>query len=73
MKKNVDGTVVLTARQDQVLQAKWDGHTSQEIAKDLGISAKGVEFHWQRTKKKFRTNNFMQVMKAAMRQGLIEL
>jgi len=63
----------LTSREREVLQLVAEGHTTKEIAKLLGISAKTVESHRTRIMKKLDTPNTAGVVRYAIRRGLIQV
>jgi DNA-binding NarL/FixJ family response regulator len=60
----------LTKRERQVLQLLAEGCTTKEIAQRLHLSAKTVETHRIRVKKKLNIDNLAQLTKYAIREGL---
>lgn len=62
----------LTPRELEVLGHVADGKTNQEIADALGISVKTVEAHRARVFKKLGAKNAAQVVRIAIRNGLIK-
>lgn len=48
--------IKLTNRQIEILDKRSQGITFKEIAYDLGVSIKTVEFHWAKLKQKLNAN-----------------
>jgi DNA-binding NarL/FixJ family response regulator len=63
----------LTAREKEVLELVAEGHTSQDIAELLCLSKKTVMCHRANIYKKLGIRNRTELIKYAIRQGLIEL
>ena len=63
----------LTAREKEVLELVAEGHTSQDIAELLCLSKKTVMCHRANIYKKLGTRNRTELIKYAIRQGLIEM
>ena len=63
----------LTPREKEVLKLVAEGHTSQEIAKLLCLSKKTVMCHRANIYKKFGTHNRTELVKYAIRHGLVEV
>jgi DNA-binding NarL/FixJ family response regulator len=61
----------LTARQREVLQLVAEGRTNKEIAATLGISTKTVEFHRAGIVSALRLNSTADLVKYAIRHGLV--
>lgn len=61
----------LTARELEVLELVSTGRTSREISAHLGISAKTVENHKQRSFQKLGVQNQAHAVARAMREGLL--
>ncbi|GGA25497.1 PhnD/SsuA/transferrin family substrate-binding protein [Neptunicoccus cionae] len=59
------GGVSLTQREEQVLKFVAQGHSTKEIAKELGISPKTVEFHRANLLKKFGARTSSQLVAMA--------
>lgn len=67
------GLEVLTRRERQVLEAVAEGMTSPEIGKLLGISHKTVARHRERIMNKLDLHSCSELVKFAIRTGLIDL
>lgn len=67
---NVDG---LTNREREILKLAAEGHTNQEIAELLVISAATVQTHRANIMAKLGLHNRTELIKYAIRQGLISL
>jgi len=63
----------LTERECEVLRLVANGHTSQEIADLLSISPRTVMTHRANIYSKLGTHNLADLIKCAIRKGLIEL
>lgn len=63
----------LTAREREVLKLIADGHTNQEIAEQLGLSRKTVDSHRSNAMRKLDLHDVTEVVKYAIRTGLITL
>ena len=59
-------------RRGQVLAGMWDGKGMKEIAADLGISPKTVEFHRAKLYRLFGVGNPVSLCRRAMVLGLIK-
>jgi len=57
--------VRLTPREREILQLVGDGKTTKEIARDLGISPKTVEFHRSHLMRKYEANNMAELIRKA--------
>jgi DNA-binding NarL/FixJ family response regulator len=53
----------LTARELQVLKLVYDGHSNNEIAQQLSLSAKTVDKHRENLMRKMETNNVAQLVR----------
>ncbi len=62
---------VLTTREIEVLRLVADGYTNQEIANKLVISIKTVQAHRANVMEKLGLQNISQLVRFAIRQGLI--
>lgn len=67
------GRVELTKRERQVLGLIGDGLTNKAIARSLGISVKTVERHRTSLMSKMGAHNIVELVRAAIREGFIEL
>jgi DNA-binding NarL/FixJ family response regulator len=63
----------LTAREREVLKLIANGHSNQEIADQLGVSRKTVDSHRANAMRKLDLHDVTQVVKYAIRTGLITL
>lgn len=61
----------VTPREQQVLTWIAAGKSDWEIGQILNISAKTVNFHVEKTKRKFGVATRIQAVLAAMRRGMI--
>lgn len=63
----------LTERQREILQLVAQGHTSEEIAEMLHLSARTVMSHRANIYSRLGTSNLAEIIKVAIRMGLIEV
>ncbi|HET6475549.1 MAG TPA: response regulator transcription factor [Thermoleophilia bacterium] len=63
----------LTAREREVLKLIADGHTNHAIAEQLGLSRKTVDSHRSNAMRKLDLHDVTEVVKYAIRTGLITL
>ena len=61
----------LSKREKQVLQLVVDGHTSKEMAEQLGLSPRTIDHHRSRLLKKLNKKNSVDLVNFAVRSGLI--
>lgn len=64
-------TTSLTARQTQILRLVASGMTSKEIARDLGISPKTVEFHRARLMERLAVHDVTALTRYAIQVGVV--
>jgi two-component system response regulator NreC len=64
---------VLSKRERQVLELVADGNTTPQISEQLGISPKTVARHRERIMSKLSLHSAAELVKFAIRQGIIEL
>jgi RNA polymerase sigma factor (sigma-70 family) len=64
---------VLTRREQEVLRLVAEGNTNPQIGKQLGISHKTVARHRERIMKKLKLHSNTELVKFAIRTGLIEI
>lgn len=69
---NCAGGQRVTAREGQVLQWIAAGKSDWEIGRILNISAKTVNYHVEKAKRKFGVPTRIQAVLAAMRNGMIQ-
>ncbi len=72
-KEGEKGLDVLSKRELQVLEAVAEGNTNKEIGEQLGISPKTVARHRERIMHKLNLHSSTELVKFAIRTGLIEL
>lgn len=63
----------LTRREQEILQLIWSGLKNKEIGQRLKISVKTVEAHRANMMKKIRVSNTAQLLRAAVKGGMIEV
>ena len=66
-----DSTRSLTARQREVLQLLAEGHTMKEAAAILNVATRTIAFHKYRIMQDFGLENNSDLVRFAMKQGLI--
>ncbi len=62
---------MLTSRERQVLQMLAEGRSTREVASELNVSHKTVEFHRNNVKRKFGLRKTVELIKRAIDEGLI--
>jgi two-component system response regulator NreC len=72
-KEGEKGLEVLSQRELQVLEAVAEGNTNNEIGEQLGISPKTVARHRERIMHKLNLHSSTELVKFAIRTGLIDL
>jgi DNA-binding NarL/FixJ family response regulator len=65
--------LTITKREKEVLQGIWNGLTSIEIGKRMGITPKTVAAHRQHLMMRLGVNNAAQLLRAAMTHGMVTL
>jgi DNA-binding NarL/FixJ family response regulator len=68
-----DGYESLTDREKQVLKLVAEGNSNKEVAQLLGISVKTAMSHRERVMQKLRIHNRTDLVKFALKQGVIKL
>lgn len=74
--KNTEGShnpVIFNDRETEILRKICDGQTNKEIALSLNLSTSTIDFHKNKIYIKTRCNNSTQLLKYAIRMGLIVL
>lgn len=66
-------SVKLTKREIEVLMKVIEGKSSKEVADELFVSKRTVDFHLANIYEKLHVNNRVQAFREATRRGLIEL
>jgi len=61
----------LTEREREILTLIADGHSSRQIAEILFISSKTVQGHWAKIMEKLDVHNRAELIKYALRKGLV--
>lgn len=64
---------ILTPREQELFKLLADGHSNQEIAEKLIISIKTVQTHRAHIMEKLNLNNRTELIKYAIRQGIISV
>ena len=64
---------ILSRRELEVLRYIWDGLHSKMISEKMGLTAKGVEYHRLNLLKKWECDNVIQVIRLALRRGILEI
>ncbi|GAB4321476.1 MAG: response regulator transcription factor [Dehalococcoidia bacterium] len=67
------GVAALTEREREVLQVVAEGHTNQQIARELTISVKTVEAHLAHIMAKLHARNRADLIRHAIRAGVVRL
>ncbi len=60
-------------RRGQVLQGMWDGKCTKEIAVELGVSPKTVEYHREALYRVFKVHNPVSLCRRALVAGVLGL
>ncbi|MGB0716314.1 MAG: response regulator transcription factor [Phycisphaerae bacterium] len=68
-----DCVSALTAREREVMERVVGGRANREIAEELGVSCKTVEFHRSRVMKKMRADSLAHLVCAAVQIGLCKM
>lgn len=63
----------LTIREQQIIELIWAGFKNKEIGTRLKISVKTVEAHRANMMKKLRVSNTAQLLKTAIRDGILKI
>ncbi len=63
----------LTKREKEVLCLVAEGHTNRQVAERLGIKIKTVETHRANIMNKLALRNLAQLVKYAIREGMVKL
>lgn len=69
--ERVGRSVRLTKREVEVLSLISQGHSSKEVAEDLFVSKRTVDFHLANIYDKLNVNNRVQAYREAKRMGLV--
>lgn len=67
------GAAELSNREREILQLIGEGYTSKEIGQEIGISPKTVDVHRLRIMKKLHARNLTQLVKYAIKTGLVRI
>lgn len=71
LERGAGNTAGLTARQTQVLRLVASGLTTKEIARNLGISPKTVEFHRARLMERLAVHDVTALTRYAVQSGVV--
>ncbi len=66
-------TVRLTKRELEILSLIVEGHSSKQVADQLFVSKRTVDFHLDNIYEKLQVTNRMQAMQRASRLGLLQM
>ncbi len=66
-------TVRLTKRELEILSLIVEGHSSKQVADQLFVSKRTVDFHLDNIYEKLQVTNRMQAMQRANRLGLLQM
>lgn len=69
----IENAPLLTAREREMLQLMAEGMTAKEIASHLFVSVKTVETHRRNIAQKLNINRAAELIKYAIREGLVTL
>jgi DNA-binding CsgD family transcriptional regulator len=61
----------LTLKEKEVLKSVWEGHPAKQVARALGITAKAVKCHKTNMFTRMRTNDLIQLIRKALKEGWI--
>ena len=67
-----DPVAMLTSRQREILQLVAEGHSAKEIALDLKLSPRTVEFHKYRIMEALGIQTNADLVRYAMKTGLLD-
>lgn len=73
MKEGGDPYETLTTRERQVLQCVAEGKTNRQIAEQLGLAVKTIDTHRMRLMRKLNIHDQTNLVKFAVRRGLVSL
>ena len=69
----VEGSLaLLTPRERQVLELILAGKRTKQIAAELGLSARTIEVYRAHLKMKLRTGSLVELVRVAIRNGLVD-
>jgi DNA-binding NarL/FixJ family response regulator len=63
----------LTPLEQQILEYTWRGYTASMIGAAVRMSTRNIEAYRHRMLKKFGATNTVQMVRAALRQGLLQV
>jgi DNA-binding NarL/FixJ family response regulator len=63
----------LTRRETETLRLIAEGHSTKEIARQLGVSSKTIESHRTNLFRKLKVRSAVELVRYAMYHGLVEL
>ncbi len=64
---------ILTHRERQILKHIGEGKSNEEISKELGIALRTVKVHRQNIMKKLNIHNVAELVKFAIKSGIVEI
>ena len=69
--KIIDRYIILTKRENEILQYVSEGYTIKELADKLNISATTVIFHRNNLRKKFNARNSIDLISKAFKNKIL--
>jgi DNA-binding CsgD family transcriptional regulator len=63
----------LTPQEQQILQSIWDGHSIAQTAEVFGVGLRAAESARNALKYKFGARNTAQLVRAALRYGMLKV
>lgn len=68
---HLEGDVILTERQIEILRLVLEGKSSKEVARSLYVSKRTVDFHLAKIYQKLHASNRVQAIRRAAELGLM--
>jgi DNA-binding NarL/FixJ family response regulator len=72
-KQNTPDSSLLTSKEKEILKLVAEGQTSEKIALNLDMSRRTVEKYRGRIMNKLKIDNLAELVKFAIREGLVNL
>ena len=73
VKSSLDECPDLTDRETEIMKLVWEGYSNIEIGGLLKLSKKTVEAHRSNIMGKYRTTNVIQMIRIALKKGIIKV
>lgn len=67
----MENVAVLTAKEQAILKLVSDGLTSEQIAEQMCLSLPTIKWYRKKLRAKFEANTSVEMVRKAMKQGLI--